>query len=94
MFSNFDILKILGEDLDWISPTNQPHDKKVLDLVNKRPAILCLTLGAKVAKVYDKTGLRFTCPTPQIIVADKVGAIDSFKAGPLVSFKWLNPLSR
>ncbi len=93
VFANCDILKISDEDLQWISPTNQPRDKKALEILNQGPELLCLTLGAKGVEVYDKNGLRFFCPAPRTTVADTIGAGDAFNAGLLVSIKRLHALS-
>ena len=92
VFANCDIFKISIEDLDWISPKNKPRDKKALDILKQGPELLCLTLGAKGVKVYDKNGPRFTCSVPQITVEDTVGAGKAFNAGLLVSLKLLNVL--
>ncbi len=89
-----DILKITIEELDCICPKNQPRDKKALDNLKQRPELLCLTLGSKGVKVYDKKGLRFTCPAPQISLEDTVGVGVALTAGLLVSLKWLKVLYR
>ena len=94
ILANCDILKISIEDLDWISHKNQRRNKEALDIQKQGTELLCLTLGLKVSKSATKTELRFTCPAPQITVADKVGAGDAFNAGLLISLKWLNTLSR
>ena len=94
VFANCGILKNSVEDLDWTSPKNQPRYKKALDILKQRWELLCLTLGSKGIKVYNRRRLRCTRPAPQITMEDTVGAGDAFNAGLLVSLKRLNVLSR
>ena len=54
---------------------------------------MCLTLGSKGGKVYDKTGLRFRCPAPRITLANTVDSGNLFYACSLVSLKRLGALS-
>ena len=93
VFVNCDISKISIEDLDWISPRNQPCKKDALAILKQGPELFCLTLGSTGVKVYNKKEYRFTCPAPQITVRPSLGAGDAFNTGLLVSVKRPSVLS-
>ena len=89
---NCEILKISIEDLDWISPKNQPRKRGALNAL-KQGLELFLTLGSKGVKVYNKKEPLFTCPGPQITVGLSLDAGDAFNTGLVVRVKRPSALS-
>lgn len=78
-----DIVKLSGDDLEWLYPDLPPDDaaRQVLAL---GPRIVLQTGGAAGARAHW-AGEPVTAPAVQVQVADTIGAGDTFNAGVLAS---------
>lgn len=78
-----DVVKLSDEDLDWLYPDSD------LSTVLRRlgasgPALVVVTLGARGARaLHTRSGEEVVLPAAPVLVADTVGAGDSFMAGLL-----------
>lgn len=83
MIARADIVKVSDEDLHWIMGAGTMADlaQAVLDL---GPKLVCVTQGAEGATGFAASGAVHV-PTPQVTVADTVGAGDTFNAGILAA---------
>lgn len=78
-----DILKISDEDVRWMTG----HDdlaKAAKGWLKKGPKIIAVTKGRDGVEIYTKT-FSFMQAAPQVVVADTVGAGDTFTAGFLAT---------
>lgn len=87
-----DIVKLSGDDLDWLFPGTDPATAaaKLLDRGSK---IVLHTGGARGATAYW-AGDPLTVPAIKTDVADTIGAGDTFNAGILASLHAQNVLSK
>lgn len=81
-----DVVKVSDEDLAWLEPGRDPHDI-VREWAGSGPAIVVVTRGGDGAFAVTSAGAEFDLAAPKVIVADTVGAGDSFMSG-LVSGLW------
>ncbi len=88
--SMVDILRLSQADLEWLYPDAQPDDL-IQQWLSSGPAICLLTRGADGAAGYSASGVTAFVPTPRVLVADTVGAGDTFLAAGL-SFLYKNAL--
>ena len=81
MIAKADIVKLSDEDLAWLQG---PGDIETLarQIVAKGPKLVFITEGARGARAITASQNRHMS-TPQITVADTVGAGDTFNAGAL-----------
>ena len=79
MISASDIVKVSDEDAEWLYGAADP-----LAILAKGPKVVLMTEGAKGATAYTKRG-KVSVAAPKIVVADTVGAGDTFNAGFLAS---------
>ena len=81
-----DVVKVSDEDLAWLEPDSDPaavaHRWATLG-----PAAVIVTRGGDGAVAVTSSGLTVEIATPQVTVADTVGAGDSFMAG-LIDGLW------
>ncbi len=80
-----DVVKVSDEDLEWLFPTESPLDAATRWLA-LGPALVVVTLGAQGALAVCAAG-TVTVPPVQVVVADTVGAGDSFMSG-LIDGLW------
>ncbi|HLS14832.1 MAG TPA: carbohydrate kinase [Beutenbergiaceae bacterium] len=77
-----DIVKVSDEDIAWLHP-----GQDVVDIAGRwagsGPALVVLTRGGQGAIGLTSGGLRIEVPSPNVQVADTVGAGDSYMAGLL-----------
>lgn len=77
-----DIVKVSDEDITWLHP-----GQDVVDIAGRwagsGPALVVLTRGGHGAIGLTSSGLRIEVPSPNVQVADTVGAGDSYMAGLL-----------
>lgn len=81
-----DVVKVSDEDLAWLDPATEP-----LDLARRwataGPGLVVVTHGGNGATVLTPDGRELTIPAPRVVVADTVGAGDSFMGG-LIDGLW------
>jgi fructokinase len=78
-----DIVKVSDEDLHWIMGAGTIADLAQAILA-RGPKLVCVTQGAEGATGFAAGG-GVHVPTPQVTVADTVGAGDTFNAGVLAA---------
>lgn len=83
MIAMADILKMSDEDLRWFGEPGD-EDKQAQRLLDRGPALVLLTRGAKGAAAWTRRH-RVEIPAPAVTVADTVGAGDTFNAGVLAA---------
>ena len=81
MLRRCDIVKVSGEDLDWMIPGPAPAREKMSALMAKGPVAAILTMGAEGATGFGPGGAEIHVPAAPVEVADTVGAGDTFNAG-------------
>ena len=81
-----DVVKVSDEDLAWLEPGEDPA-AVARRWVALGPAAVVVTRGGEGAVVVTAAGLTAQVPTPQVTVADTVGAGDSFMGG-LIDGLW------
>ncbi|MDO5608374.1 MAG: carbohydrate kinase [Capnocytophaga sp.] len=84
------ILKINDEELEIIKPMfgleNLSDEEAIVKLIRKYDLrYVILTAGSRYSHIYNKKGLYSAIDTPKVIVADTVGAGDSFSGAFLHS---------
>ena len=81
MLRRADVVKVSGEDLDWMIPGPASARDKIGALIAKGPSVAILTLGAEGATGFGPDGAEIHVPAAPVEVADTVGAGDTFNAG-------------
>jgi fructokinase len=76
MLRRTDVLKVSHDDLDWLSPGQQPVDAAP-QLLERGPAVVLVTLGAEGALMVSSEGL-VAVEAPRVEVVDTIGAGDAF----------------
>lgn len=89
-----DILKISDEDIHHIYGPDAPLAVVVKDWFARGVAAVFVTRGAKGASLFTRQGVEISVPAPEIVVADTVGAGNSFLAGLLAYFHHAGRLTR
>ena len=79
MISAADIVKLSDEDADWLYGSFDPQA-----ILAKGPKVVLMTEGSKGATAFTARG-KVSVTAPQIVVADTVGAGDTFNAGFLAA---------
>ena len=79
MISASDIVKLSDEDAGWLYGTFDPQA-----ILAKGPKVVLMTEGSKGATAFTARG-KVSVTAPQIVVADTVGAGDTFNAGFLAA---------
>lgn len=97
MIAGTDIVKVSDDDLRWIVG---PGEIDVLaramlrrDATDRGPRLVCVTRGAAGATGYTARGSVSVAARP-VVVADTVGAGDTFNAGVLAALHGAGALSR
>ena len=83
-----DIVKLSDEDAEWLYGAVDPQA-----ILAKGPKVMLITEGAKGATAYTARG-TVSVAAPKIVVADTVGAGDTFNAGFLASLDRAGLLSK
>ncbi|NTF00068.1 PfkB family carbohydrate kinase, partial [Agrobacterium tumefaciens] len=76
-----DIVKVSDEDLHWIHPESTSLPQKMERLLEAGPSVIVLTQGKAGATVFSKDGTNIKVRSEFVLVADTVGAGDTFNAG-------------
>ena len=84
VLAHADVVKVSGEDLDWLSP-GVPTADAARALLGQGPALVLLTLGGEGALAITRAGER-TVAAPPVEVVDTIGAGDAFSGGWLASW--------
>lgn len=79
MIAFADIIKLSDQDLHWLLGAGEIQ-KHAQTLLTAGPKLVCITQGAGEAWAYTKNA-EINVTTPRVIVADTVGAGDTFNAG-------------
>lgn len=88
MIAASDIVKLSDEDAEWLYGAVDPQA-----ILAKGPKVVLVTEGAKGATAYTARG-KVTVSAPKIVVADTVGAGDTFNAGFLAALDRAGLLSK
>ncbi len=88
MISASDIVKLSDEDADWLYGNFDPQA-----ILAKGPKVVLMTEGSKGATAFTARG-KVSVTAPQIVVADTVGAGDTFNAGFLAALDRAGLLSK
>ena len=92
MVARADIVKLSDEDLAWLMGTGEVEDlsRKIIAL---GPKVVFITEGAKGARAITASQNRFVA-AQKIVVADTVGAGDTFNAGALAALHAAGALTK
>ncbi|MGA9434175.1 MAG: carbohydrate kinase [Roseobacter sp.] len=85
MIAVADILKVSDEDMNWILPGAETLEQKAQALLQKGPKVLILTKGSEGALAFVPGRDPVSVSARKAVVADTVGAGDTFNAGVLES---------
>lgn len=88
MIAASDIVKLSDEDAEWLYGSVDPQA-----ILAKGPKVVLVTEGAKGATAYTARG-AVSVAAPKIVVADTVGAGDTFNAGFLAALDRAGLLSK
>lgn len=89
-----DIVKVSGEDLDWLLPGPETPLEKATSLLDKGPAIVVLTQGGDGATAICRNGQSVHVPAAKATVIDTVAAGDTFNAAFLAHLDRLALLAK
>ena len=88
-----DIVKLSDEDLHWLQGESGDLETLARTVLAKGPKLLFITEGAKGAHAFTATQTRFVA-SKKVVVADTVGAGDTFNAGALAALYQADALSK
>ena len=92
LIAQADIVKLSGDDLDWLYPGLAPDDA-ARQVLAQGPRLVLQTGGAAGAKAHW-AGEAVSAPAIRTTVADTIGAGDTFNAGVLASLRRQGVLSK
>ncbi|WP_347266298.1 carbohydrate kinase [Paracoccus sp. (in: a-proteobacteria)] len=92
LFALADLVKLSGDDLDWLLPGASPEDA-ARTILAQGPRVVFLTGGAAGARAFW-AGKTLTVPASGVSVADTIGAGDTFNAGVLAALDRAGALTR
>jgi fructokinase len=81
-----DVVKVSDEDLAWCEPGSTPG-AVAARWASRGPGLVVVTHGAEGVLAMTSAGLTVTVPSRRVVVADTVGAGDSFMSG-LIDGLW------
>ncbi|PFG20421.1 carbohydrate kinase family protein [Serinibacter salmoneus] len=81
-----DVVKVSDEDLAWLEPGRDPLEV-AQEWATTGPALVVVTLGSQGSLAVSAQGAQVHIPAPAVVVADTVGAGDSFMGG-LIDWLW------
>ena len=87
MLAKTDIVKLSDEDLDWLLPEGGTLADKARAVQAMGPAVVLVTLGGEGAMGLLPSGETVQVAAASVIVADTVGAGDTFNAGVLAQLQ-------
>lgn len=96
LFGLVDVIKVSAADLAWLAPGRDVADMAI-DLLDRGPALVAVTLGEAGVLAVRRTAdgvATTTVPGFMVMVADTVGAGDSFDGGLLTRLAELGVTSR
>jgi fructokinase len=85
MIALTDILKISDEDLNWLAPEATSTEMQIKVLIGDSPKLVLVTKGSKGAIAFLGTTEIASVAAQKVVVADSIGAGDTFNAGILHS---------
>lgn len=85
LLANVDIVKLSGDDLEWLYP-DQSHDEAARKVLEAGPRMVLQTGGSAGARAHWQ-GDVVVAPAVRTTVADTIGAGDTFNAGVLASLR-------
>lgn len=83
MIAHSHILKLSDEDLDWLAPNLTDTAEQLKQLVGERDTLVFVTKGAQGGMAYHGSRCIAQASAPAVLVADTIGAGDTFNAGIL-----------
>jgi len=89
-----DILKLSDEDIDWILPGKDTMAMKVQTLLDRGPSVVLITRGSAGASAFRPGTAEISAPARKVVVADTVGAGDSFNGGFLAQLSKMGALEK
>ena len=92
MIAKADIVKLSDEDLTWLMGEGEAVTL-ARKIIAQGPKVVFITEGAKGARAITATKNRFVA-AQKVVVADTVGAGDTFNAGVLASFDAAGALTK
>ena len=92
LFTRADIVKLSGDDLEWLYP-DLPAEAAAREVLRKGPRLVLQTGGAAGARAHW-SGETIAAPAVRATVADTIGAGDTFNAGVLASLRRQGALSK
>ena len=81
-----DVVKVSDEDLAWYEPGSAPG-AIATDWASRGPGLVVVTRGSEGVLAVTSAGLVVEVPSRRVVVADTVGAGDSFMSG-LIDGLW------
>lgn len=92
LFARADIVKLSGDDLDWLMP-DASFEEAAAALFAKGAKVVLQTGGSAGARAHWQ-GAPISAPATRVEVADTIGAGDTFNAGVLAALHQAGALSR
>lgn len=92
LIARSDIVKLSGDDLEWLHPDMTPEDA-ARQVLSQGPRLVLQTGGAAGARAHW-AGDVVSAPAIRTTVADTIGAGDTFNAGVLASLRRQGVLSK
>jgi len=94
MLAGADVVKVSDEDLDWLARGEGALSDQARMVLDRGPKLVILTQGSKGATAFLPNGGEVHVPSEQVVVADTVGAGDTFNAGVLAKLSELGVLTK
>lgn len=94
MLEQADIVKVSDEDLNWLLPDPLTLQEKAAAMLERGPSVLILTRGGEGATGFLAGGAEVQVPAQRAVIADTVGAGDTFNAGVLAKLSELGQLTK
>lgn len=87
MIALSDVLKLSDEDLEWLRPASGDLTDQARALLALGPKLVVVTLGARGSLAVWGRGDVVQTSAPEVVVADTIGAGDTFNAGMVVALQ-------
>ena len=92
LIAKADIVKLSGDDLEWLMP-DATFEDAASQILSRGPQLLLQTGGSAGARAHWQ-GQPISAPATRVEVADTIGAGDTFNAGVLASLHAAGALTR
>lgn len=92
LFGMVDLVKLSGDDLEWLMPGSS-FDEAAATILAQGPRVIFQTGGSAGARAHW-SGQLLDAPAMRVEVADTIGAGDTFNAGVLAALDRAGVLSR